>query len=224
LILLKQAVLLAALMIAYQSPTLPYRLNPDDYSEELRPLWHASRAHMSAMVPCKLWTGAKKVNGYGQCTIEGKTFYVHRLAWEEAYGPIPDGLCVCHFCDVPACINPHHLFLGTHTDNMRDMVAKGRQATGERHGFYNNGRLRAGEKNTQAKLTWDDIALIRLFSAAGATQPFIAKRYDVSQQSVSNIVTGKKWRESPEERRTMEEYWAAWVMVRVMRAKGFVYY
>lgn len=58
------------------------------------------------------------------------TIYAHRFAWELAYGPIPHGMFVCHSCDVPGCVNPGHLFLGTHSDNMRDASAKGRLTGG----------------------------------------------------------------------------------------------
>ncbi|MHB1172823.1 MAG: HNH endonuclease signature motif containing protein [Lacisediminihabitans sp.] len=56
----------------------------------------------------------------------GRPVYVHRLAWQDANGPIPDGMLVCHRCDNPACYHLPHLFLGTYADNNRDMVAKGR--------------------------------------------------------------------------------------------------
>jgi len=75
---------------------------------------------------CWLWTGSINKDGYGQVRIDKQTLKVHRLAWEEVNGPIPDGLRVCHHCDVPACCNPAHLFIGTQRDNVTDMINKGR--------------------------------------------------------------------------------------------------
>ena len=87
---------------------------------------------------CKLWTGARiKRYGYGQfgVKVDGKWGMrrAHRVAWEIAHGPIPDGLCVLHDCDVTNCVNPAHLFLGTQTQNMADMRAKGRGSTPPLH-------------------------------------------------------------------------------------------
>jgi hypothetical protein len=67
-----------------------------------------------------------KTGGYARKTVNGVPWYAHRLAWVQAFGPVPDGLMVCHTCDVRMCINIEHLFLGTHADNMADMVKKGR--------------------------------------------------------------------------------------------------
>lgn len=75
---------------------------------------------------CWLWEGAVNSDGYGEIRRDRKNFKVHRLAWEEANGPIPRGLNVCHTCDVPACCNPGHMFLGTQLDNVTDMRVKGR--------------------------------------------------------------------------------------------------
>jgi hypothetical protein len=80
---------------------------------------------------CWLWEGAI-IRGYGRIRNPGawNTYsFVHRLAWEEANGPIPDGLHVLHRCDVTSCCNPDHLFLGTQLDNNSDMFAKGRGRT-----------------------------------------------------------------------------------------------
>jgi len=75
---------------------------------------------------CWLWRAALSTNGYGQTSRDGVQIRAHRLAWELERGPIPVGLLVLHRCDVPTCVNPDHLFLGTNKDNSRDMAAKGR--------------------------------------------------------------------------------------------------
>ena len=76
---------------------------------------------------CWLWTGQRKRHGYGVIKIGGIETKTHRAMWEVVNGPIPDGLCVLHRCDVPPCCNPEHLFLGTQGDNVRDCCKKGRR-------------------------------------------------------------------------------------------------
>jgi HNH endonuclease len=78
------------------------------------------------MTPCIEWTKANS-QGYGIIRRGGRNHRVPRYVWENAHGPIPEGMFVCHRCDNPACYNLEHLFLGTAQDNMRDMAAKGRQ-------------------------------------------------------------------------------------------------
>lgn len=87
---------------------------------------------------CWLWTASKNPYGYGQMIREG------RLSWEFAHGVIPEGLCVLHRCDVPACVRVDHLFLGTKADNTDDMVAKGRASGGNLRGeLHGNSKLTA---------------------------------------------------------------------------------
>lgn len=76
--------------------------------------------------PCREWHGARNPDGYGNIFRDGRQLNVHRWVWILANGPIAKGLCVCHRCDNPACYRLDHLFLGTHSENMRDMAAKGR--------------------------------------------------------------------------------------------------
>lgn len=116
-------------------------------------------------------------NGYGQAHYAGRTVLVHRIAWELANGPVDGGLYVLHRCDNRRCVNISHLFLGSFDDNMADMVAKSRQAHGERNGH--------------AKLTEQDVLAIRASSDLHAD---LAKRYGVSQGHVSEIRSHKTWR------------------------------
>ena len=124
---------------------------------------------------CWLWTGSTLPAGYGQIDQRG----AHRVSYEIHFGPIPDGMHVCHKCDVPACVRPDHLFLGTPLDNMRDKIAKGRDTRGE-------------AVNT-AKLTPRQVEEIRERYAKGERQTSLAKSFGVGQPHVSSIVRGKCW-------------------------------
>jgi hypothetical protein len=79
---------------------------------------------------CWLWQGDRSTrDGYGRMSANGRLQLVHRLSYTTFVGSVPAGLSVLHRCDVPACCNPEHLFAGTHADNMRDMLAKGRHVS-----------------------------------------------------------------------------------------------
>lgn len=126
---------------------------------------------------CHEWTGCVVYNGYGQIHVNGRTEYAHRIAWLLAHGAIPKHLYVLHRCDNRKCVNPKHLFLGTFYDNMDDMVTKVRQAH--------------GEKNGHAKLSAKDVRAIR---SSSEKQVDIARRFRVSQSSISTIRSKQTWK------------------------------
>lgn len=76
---------------------------------------------------CVEWSGCKRPGDYGQISIRGTNWFAHRLVWRIYNGPIPEGLCICHSCDNPGCVNIDHLFLGTYSDNLKDSYKKGRK-------------------------------------------------------------------------------------------------
>lgn len=128
-----------------------------------------------------LRTGSPQVNGYVQTYTRGRRFLAHRLVWEECFGPIPPGQCVCHHCDNPPCVNPEHLFLGTQADNLKDMDKKGRRA-----------RL-SGEEASRRKLSNEQVEAIR--RAPGTTRS-IAAQFGISNGQVSKIRNRKQWKDS----------------------------
>lgn len=128
---------------------------------------------------CVLWLGTLNDDGYGRMRWGGRQSMAHRLAWTVAVGPIPDGMEVCHKCDVPACINPAHLFLGTHSTNMTDMKAKGRS------------RGAVGVVNGRAKITEDVVRAIR---ADRRTRREIVAEYGISKAMVGYIRSRTNWK------------------------------
>lgn len=140
--------------------------------------------------PCKIWTGYKSESGYGKRWVKVDPFgrwtkprlvRVHRDEWEKVHGPIPDGMKLLHKCDVRACYEIEHLYLGTQKDNVSDMDERGR-------------RVRVGHRGSahpKARLTPDQVAEILVSSG---TQREIAERYGIKAPAVWKIKHGVAWK------------------------------
>lgn len=129
--------------------------------------------------PCIEWNDARSPKGYGVRRYRGKTWRVHRLAWEEQNGPIPKGVWVLHHCDNPPCYEITHLYLGTAADNARDRTSRRRTAV--------------RDDLPQTKLSADVANEIKQrYAAGGVTQATLAAEYGVTQGAISSLLRDRK--------------------------------
>lgn len=143
--------------------------------------------HVAGITPCWIWTGNLNSSGYGRFGSGLAVQLAHRVSWELTHGPIPDGFSVLHRCDNPPCVRPDHLFLGTYSDNGRDMAAKGRGG-----GAYFADRT--GTKNHSAKLNDEAVREVRRLLATGHSDAAIGRRFQVSPDTIRRIKRGEIWK------------------------------
>ena len=122
---------------------------------------------------CVEWSGGRNQQGYGLLQVNRRRYVAHRWAWEQAHGPIPEGMHVLHRCDNPPCYNVDHLFLGTHQDNMTDMTTKGRARGGGGVGKLRN---------------LDVAKILQFYGTGDFTQAEIADRFDISRGHVIHLL------------------------------------
>lgn len=140
---------------------------------------------------CWPWIAHVDRHGYGGFSLGGKTIKSHRVS-AAIDGRDPGALCVLHSCDNPPCCNPHHLFVGTQTENIADATAKGRMARGDTNGNRTKPESRPrGESHTNAKLTEANVAVIR---SSEKPQHLLANEFGVSVTTISYVQNRKKWR------------------------------
>ena len=129
---------------------------------------------------CWIWQRGLSNSGYGETAIRGRKKRAHRVCYEIYKGKIPEHLQVCHTCDTPACVNPDHLYLGTHQRNVDDKVNRDRQPR--------------GEEIKLAKLTEKNVLMIRkLWKEGRMSQQEFANQYGVCQTTISRIILRQTW-------------------------------
>lgn len=129
---------------------------------------------------CWLWTARRRGYGYGYMTVNYRNESAHRISYRLCVGLIPTGVSVLHHCDVPTCVRPEHLYLGSPKDNGRDKASRGRSL--------------AGEQNPNARLKRSSVLEILQASLEGVTQPMLAKKHGVGKTTIWNILHGRAWK------------------------------
>ena len=127
---------------------------------------------------CWIWPAGKTTAGYGRLKVNGKIKRAHRMIYEMAIGEIPVGMEVLHSCDTPACVNPSHLRVGTHAENMKEAAERLRIPTGLNH--------------FRGKVSDEQVNDIRGLSGMGTSQKEIAEKYGLHQSHVSRILSGSR--------------------------------
>ncbi len=147
---------------------------------------------------CWLWQRKLDARGRGRIWVDGRPRLAHREVWRRANGPIQNGKLLCHHCDNPQCVNPAHLYVGTHADNMRDMRERKRsfaarhperaKEVGRKTGLMNN--WVRGEDNPRSKLNAQQVEWIR---KDPRPTRYVAADYGVHRTTIQRIRSGKHW-------------------------------
>lgn len=147
-------------------------------SIEERRFW--SKVDKSDEDGCWVWTAAKNAHGYGLFRWQEKSSLATRVLWEHTFGPISDGLYVCHHCDNPSCVRLDHLYMGTQLSNIGDCVARG--------------RISKGEHRPASKLTEENVREIRKLYASGMSKHKLAAQFGVVRKTILDCLSRKNWK------------------------------
>lgn len=148
----------------------------------MAPLKERFESRIQVTPGCWWWTAAKCGNGYGHIRHQGRVLYAHRVSFQLYVGEIPQGLHVLHSCDNPLCVNPAHLSVGTHQDNMSDMYAKGRRKAAR---GLRNGAAKLDERSVQ-RILCSDLSSLKLAPMVGVSSSRIRQIRQAAAAARSN--------------------------------------
>lgn len=140
---------------------------------------------------CWIWVGnINPASGYGRLFYGGRNHMAHRISYELIHGPVSTELVICHKCDNPPCVNPNHLFLGTHADNVADKMRKGRWGGGPKSGQENHNSLLTDEQASEIK------GLLKLPHFHGKYAQ-MGRAFGVDECAIHHIKSGRSWKHVP---------------------------
>lgn len=166
---------------------MPKAKSPDSLVDDKARLRFLAKFEKRQKSMCWWWKAQKDKNGYGRMKFKINGRHVatpaHRVSWEIYRSPIPKGMLVCHRCDNPSCVNPHHLFLGTWMDNYKDMENKGRRKSSK------------GSSNGSSRLNEKKVIEIRFLRAQyGSASNWLSAKFNISSATISRILSRQIWK------------------------------
>ncbi len=168
------------------------------WSDEIKKRFWAKVIGTDRESDCWCWGGGLFTNGYGQFRIKDKKLKAHRVVYMFLFGEIPLGMIICHHCDNKRCVNPSHLFLGTHKDNAQDRDRKGRTGDGGSKYKKEQGSVQ-GIKNAAHKINPLIVRTIRKYRRCGHTYSALQDGIEfsfgikISKSQIANIVHKRSW-------------------------------
>lgn len=170
-------------------------INIEPVSEETKQKFWAKVIKSESPDGCWMWIAAKDHHGYGHLNMNRVHVRAHRLSLLIAGRELPEGQSVCHSCDVPACVNPAHLWLGSHMDNMVDRCKKGRTATGIRSGAVKHPEATPrGEGHCRAKLNEEKVRAMREeYAKGGINLTDLGAKYGIKMVGAWQVVNRDTW-------------------------------
>ena len=142
---------------------------------------------------CWLWTGGQRGNGYGCFKVNGKVLSAHRVSWVIKHGEIPTGKLILHKCNNRSCVNPKHLYVGTHKDNVADAIRAGTHYFAKKS-YFNTNSARKGTENGSSKLDNIKVRDIRMLRKEGMGCRELGRLYSVDHSIISEVVNHKIWK------------------------------